>query len=353
MATVAAGMVRRGHAVAFAFDPRAPIGERLDAGVVGVPIRIRNDGDPAAVARLRRLIVRHGADVVVVNTTRELRVGGIAARLAGRGAVVNRRGAGDVLRGGLWDRWLYHALIDVLVRDSQWGVDAIAAQNPWFRRPTHVARNGLDVEAVSRTTPSDRAAFGGVPGEFIIAVSDRRGRPAGAPEVAEAARRVVATSPGAPIHIVVVGDVDDSVRDATNRALDGEDRVRASFVGPLPSADALEMTAAADIFARPSRSDGIPYAVLEAMALQLPVVASAQGGLAEVVADGETGILTPVGDVAALAAAIERLRADPALRAGMGRAAWERVRLEFSESKMLDAYEAVFRSAARIRGRGA
>jgi len=89
------------------------------------------------------------------------------------------------------------------------------------------------------------------------------------------------------------------------------------------------------------------------MALQLPVVASAQGGLAEVVADGETGILTPVGDVAALAAAIERLRADPALRAGMGRAAWERVRLEFSESKMLDAYEAVFRSAARIRGRGA
>ena len=66
----------------------------------------------------------------------------------------------------------------------------------------------------------------------------------------------------------------------------------------------------------------------------------------EVVAEGDTGFLTPSGDVAALAAAIAKLRADPGLRAALGESARQRVLREFSEERMLDEYESIFRSAA-------
>ena len=278
MATVAYGMARRGHAVAFTYDPRGPVGDRLDAIVERVPVRIRNDADPTALLRLRRLIFRSRADVVVVNTARELRVGGFAARLARRAAVVNRRGAGDVLREAPLDRWLQHALIDVLVRDSRWGVQAIGARNPWFRRPVFQARNGIDGAAVARTAPMERATFGAGREEFVIVVSDRAGRPAGAPDVAAAGRRVVEAMPGADIHIVVIGAVEPATVDRTMRTVAGAKGVRASFLGPRPPGEALSIMAAADIFARPSSSDGIPYAALEAMALGLPIVATATAG---------------------------------------------------------------------------
>lgn len=349
MAAVAAGMARRGHAVAFAHDPRGPVGDRLDRSVARYPVRVRGDADPAAILALRRLVARTRADVVVVNTTRELRVGGLAARLAGRGAVVNRRGSSDALRNGLRDRLMASVLIDVLVRDSRFGVEAVRERNPWFRRPVLQARNGVDAAAVARTVPAARAAFGAGPGEFVVVLTDRRGRPPMAPQAAAAARRVVEAAPGPPVRIVIVGDVDPDVQAATHRAIGGACDVRATFLGPRTPDEALAVTAAADAMARPSGADGIPYAVLEAMALGVPVVASAEGGLPEAVDDGRTGFVIPTGDVAALAASLGRLRAEPALRAALGAAARERVRSEFSEARMLDEYKAAFRRAASGR----
>lgn len=75
----------------------------------------------------------------------------------------------------------------------------------------------------------------------------------------------------------------------------------------------------ADIFAFPSYAEGMPMAVLEAMASGLPVVATAVGGIPELVKDGENGLLVPAGDPARLAAALGRLVSDAALRSGMGR----------------------------------
>ena len=71
-------------------------------------------------------------------------------------------------------------------------------------------------------------------------------------------------------------------------------------------------------------------ACLEAMAAGRPVVASAVGGLRDLVVDGETGLLVPPGDVPALRAALERLLGDAELRARLGRAARERVLAEFT-----------------------
>lgn len=86
-----------------------------------------------------------------------------------------------------------------------------------------------------------------------------------------------------------------------------------------------ELLRAAAIFVMPSRSEGLPMALLEAMAYGMAVIATAVGGIPELVEDDGDGILVPAEDPAALAAALARLLADPALRVRLGQAARQRV----------------------------
>ena len=105
--------------------------------------------------------------------------------------------------------------------------------------------------------------------------------------------------------------------------------------GPKPRPEVAEIVGGADLAVCPSvltsRGDreGIPVALMEAMATGLAVVASDISGIPELVDDGETGILVPPGDAHALADAIGRLHDDPALRARLGEAARARVERDF------------------------
>jgi glycosyltransferase involved in cell wall biosynthesis len=93
--------------------------------------------------------------------------------------------------------------------------------------------------------------------------------------------------------------------------------------------DVARLLADADVFVLSTRSEGAPMSILEAMAAGLPVVASAVGGVPELVDDGETGLLVPPGDPTVLAAALDRLLADPDLRTRLGAAGRERARTRF------------------------
>lgn len=108
---------------------------------------------------------------------------------------------------------------------------------------------------------------------------------------------------------------------------------------------------AADVFCQPSRSEGLPLAVLEAMAWGLPVVACRVGGMAEAVAAGETGTLVPPEDPAALADALAALLASGPERVRLGEAGRARVYAEFSLETMTDAYWRLYERLWRARGR--
>jgi glycosyltransferase involved in cell wall biosynthesis len=99
--------------------------------------------------------------------------------------------------------------------------------------------------------------------------------------------------------------------------------------------DVAALLAAADIFTLPSHFEGLPMSVIEAMLTGLPVVATAIRGPREQVVDGETGLLVPPGAVAPLAAALNRLVADPALRAAMGAAGRARACARYDEAKIV------------------
>ena len=111
--------------------------------------------------------------------------------------------------------------------------------------------------------------------------------------------------------------------------------------------DVPELLASSDVFVLSSDSEGLPMSVLEAMAAGLPVIASAVGGVPEAVRDGETGALVPPGDSAALARALRRLVADPALRERLGDAGRRRVEQEFSLERFEREHLELYRKRVR------
>jgi type III pantothenate kinase len=122
------------------------------------------------------------------------------------------------------------------------------------------------------------------------------------------------------------------------------DRVPGAL-GFVPHHELARLYDRAAIVACPSRREGFGVACLEAMAHARPVVATNVGGLRDLVLDGETGIVVPPRDPAALRDALERLLADPGLRRRLGAEARERARERFSWSAVTDATLAAYAEA--------
>ena len=158
---------------------------------------------------------------------------------------------------------------------------------------------------------------------------------------------VVKTSPAVQYLIVGSGDAAYEARlKAMVETLRLESRVH--FAGFQESV--YPCLAAMDLYVHPALMEGFGIAVLEAMAMRKPVVATTTGGLPEIVQDGETGILVPPGDAGALAGAVSSLLQDPARRRQWGEAGRARVAAHFAVEAMMDGltsgYKTVLAQAA-------
>ena len=151
---------------------------------------------------------------------------------------------------------------------------------------------------------------------------------------------------GVPALLVFVGDGPDrSAAEALARELGLGDCVR--FLGN--QLNFVPVLQHADVFLMPSELESFGLAALEALACGLPVVATNQGGIPEVITDGEDGILCAVGDVPAMADAVVRLLRDPALHERFARAARKTVELRFRREPLVDRYEALLSSSSSSR----
>jgi glycogen synthase len=158
----------------------------------------------------------------------------------------------------------------------------------------------------------------------------------------EAFAKVAVRHPRA--RVVIAGDGDD--RDMLERLagrLGLGDRV--TFTGWATPAEVPGLIDAATIVVMPSRFEPYGLVAMEAGQRSRPVIAFAVDGLPEAVADGQTGLLAPPGDVEALAAALERLLSDPALAQRLGRQGRQRAAGADRWRRHLDEYEEVFRRA--------
>lgn len=204
----------------------------------------------------------------------------------------------------------------------------------WPAEKIEVVYNAVDVERVAVAPPPGlREELGGGEGRPLVLTPARLDAQKGHATLFEAIARV----PDATFVLAGEGPEREPL-EALARRLGIADRVR--FLGRRE--DVPELLAACDVFALPSLYEGSSLAVLEAMAAGIPIVSSAIGGTDELIEDGRNGLLVSPGDAEALAAALRRLLAEPALGAEMAARARERVeaglRREQTASRVTEVY---------------
>jgi mannosyltransferase len=220
-----------------------------------------------------------------------------------------------------------------------------AASASYLLRPATVVHHGVDTD-VYRPPPDRAAAFAGagVPGKYAIGCFGRVRAQKGTDLFVEA---MCALLPRYHEHTaVIIGAIDDrGFADALQervRAAGLAERVR--FLGELPIAELPRWYQRISIYAFTSRNEGFGLTLIEAMAAGAALVAARAGAAETVVMDGETGVLVPAGDAAALATALEPLMRDPERARQMGQKARARVLAEFSIDAEVERIAAVYRS---------
>ncbi len=307
--------------------------------------------DAGALARLVRLMRKTGPDIVHTHLFHADLAGRLAAAWAGSARLIHTVHVAEQRprRGQfLWARWARGGCDGIVcvseaVRDHHRRLSGLPAGD--YR----VIRNGIDVDRYARDENARRrlrGQWGTKPGELVGCFVGRLDRQKGVDVLADALARLGGDSPIG--RWMIAGDGPERARlaDRIDRAgLGGQVRLlgRVDHVG--------ELLSACDVFALPSRWEGLPLAAMEAMSAGLAVVVSDGPGLAVVVENERTGLVVPVGDADALARAFRRLADEPALRDRLATAAARTARGRFGLARFLADHEALYVDTLRRPGK--
>lgn len=327
-----------------AYGPGPLVAAASAAGVDYVPLRyVRRAVHPwldlRGLVELVRLFRRVRPDVVHLNSSKAGVLGAVAARIARVPAVVftvngwafNNFRSSRTVKVYLWGARLIGRLSDRIVCVAERERELGLAARVCTPEQAVVIHNAVDVGSASVASPGNepprvitvgRFAY---PKDFVT---------------------LVRALDGVEAETLVVGDGPD--RDEIEREI-ARTGARVQLLGERD--DVPEQLAASHVFVLSSRSEGLPLSILEAMAAGLPVIASDVGGVPELVADGETGFVVPVGDEDALREALRRLVADSKLRARMGAASRRRAQEHFDLPLLRRAHLGLYESLLPKRAR--
>jgi len=345
------GMRARGHRVVIIAEAGSGIMEKAaGAGLETVPVSFRKKDYPKTFVRLARLMGELGADFVNTHSSRDSWLASLAAKASPRGPfVIRTRHISTPVATNLAASIIYRRLPDGIVTTAE----AIRRQL--------ITRNGVDPDRVvtiptgvdtgvfdpARGYGDVRGELGLAPGTPLVGMVSVLRSWKGHDYFIEAAALVAREVPEA--RFLVAGDGprrDDIRRIIAERGLAG----KVLMMGHREDVPAV--LASLDVFVQPSyANEGIPQSVMQAMAMEVPVVASDLPPFRELVTDGDTGLLVPARDPRALAERITLLLGDRALGTRLGKDARRLVTERFSVERMLDSTEELYGRISRV-GRG-
>jgi glycosyltransferase involved in cell wall biosynthesis len=323
--------------------------------LIDVPALVREPQparDLRALSTLVRLFRRERPAIVHTHTSKAGFIGRLAARLVGVPAVIHQP-HGHIFYG-YYSRAVtafYVALeriaarfSDRLVTLTDREIEEHLALGIGRREQFVTVPSGVPTAELRAQSPGRQAAREvlGLPAHaFVVAALGRLVPVKGFDLLIEAMPAVLAVVPDT--RAVVVGDgPEEGTLASLAERLGVSERVRLHG----PSADIATILAAADVLAAPSHNEGMGRSLVEAMALGVPVVGAAVGGIPAVVGHDVAGRLVPPDDVGALAAALIELGREGSVRAKLAEAARERAELfstEVAEGLMLDLYATLVR----------
>ena len=335
---------------------RALVPTLVERGIVVHPLGATGNADMRWMANLRRLLLAGDYDVVHFHLPHTAALGRLVAASMPRG----RRPAIVYTEHSLWNKMA--VLVRVVNRagiglDQSLIVVSEAAHEalPRMLRPrARVIVHGVDLSAADdavadRATvrPQVRAELGVPDGDLVVLTVANLRPEKGYDTLLDAARLVV--DQGLPVRFVSVGrGSEEQAMADRHRALGlGE---RFTFLGLRE--DVMRLLVAADVFVLPSRQEGLPVVLMEATAVGLPIVATAVGGVPQVLTDGVDGLVVPPDSPPDLAAAIARMVEDPELRLRLGRGARARSTM-FDVTGASVEIEGIYRQVSAGRRAGA
>lgn len=307
---------------------------------------------PSLLARLRREIRRFAPDVVQVNGSRTVKYGAAAAATAARRrwALVYRNiGDPQAWQRAGWRRAVYGRLVmrrmDGLVGGSARNLERVAATYG-LTVPAEVIPRGVDPRRLAprRSRAEVRRELGTEDERPVLLYLGSLTPEKRVDRLLDVAARLPAAAGPAALWLAGDGPLRGELAARVEAAGLGG-RVR--FLGVRD--DVGDLIAAADVLVLASDTEGTPGAILEAAALGVPAVATRVGGVPELVADGETGLLVAPADVEGFTAAVVALVADPERRRAMGERAKLRVEDGFLLPRLATRYETFYRRVLAAR----
>jgi len=325
-----------GHRCLVACQPGAKLGARArEAGFAVTEVRMRHVLDLPGIATLRGLMRREKVHIVNTHSGRDTQLAGLAARSLGRGRprVVRTRH----LALPISSRFTYSILPDHVVTVSHFVADYLASEGIPRRRITAV-QTGIDLAPYQLAEPGTlREELGLGPAVQLIGTVAILRKKKGHVEVIEAAGRVLERFPD--VHFIFAGNgpqMENLRRRIAERGLDSHFHLLGL------RRDVPNILKSLDVFVLPTYQEALGTAFIEAGATGCPVIGTAVDGVPEVIVDGETGILVPPRDSAAVAQALLALLENPGRRRAMGQAGALHVAGRFSRQAMAMGMLAVY-----------
>jgi glycosyltransferase involved in cell wall biosynthesis len=320
------------HSVACFFNADGTIANQIRA--LNTPVfdlRMNHKYQVDAFGRLLQLLRREKPDILHTWMFHANLPGRILGRLAKIPIIISSErtmGQENSVRHWLNKRSI--SLVDQVICVSQSVADHVIHDVGLPSNKVLVIPNGIDPARYQNLPAKVQARISfGLPVDSVIIAAIGRPRPVkGYPYLLKAFVRISKSYPR--IHLLFVGNGPDRPK-LIDQAQSLGMRSRVTFLDDLTNIP--DLLASLDVLVIPSLFEGMPNVALEAMAVELPVVATAVGGTPEVVIDGKTGFLIPSSDTQALSIALEKLIENPPLRDEMGLAGRRRVEREFSIKK--------------------
>lgn len=340
------GLRRLGHRAVLVAQPDGELFRRMADGVDRIPLAVRNELDLMAVWRLRRLLRTDPPDVIQAHDPHGVAVASMALAMLSPPArptlIATRRIEYPIARNA-FSRWKYSRVDHFVAISAAVRAQLVADGMPSDRMS--VVHEGVAVAQIEDLPPVDvRAAFDIPSGAPVVGNVGALTSQKGQRDLLEAAALVVREVPDA--RFVILGE--GELRADLERQIQRQGLEHHVTLGGFRT-DAAAMMKTVDVFALSSTHEGLCTSLLDAMAASRPAVATAVGGVPEVVVDGHTGFLVPCGDHSAMATRLVALLRDPVLRGRLGAAALTRARERFTVERMAGETAAAYARAAAAR----
>ena len=330
MVNAASSLSARDHNVTLASKKNSRILQYAEKkGVKTYVIEIHSDISPFKTFQISRWLNKNKIDILICNLNKDVRVAGLAARIAGTPVVLARHGM--LLCSKKWKHKVsLTQFTDGIITNSK-TIKQAYARYRWFPRDfVKVIYNGLTIpRQVQAKDFSQRFQ-----GKKIIYSAGRLSEQKGFSYLIEAATILSKQRDDLVFLVSGEGKLEDALRKQIS-AHGLED----SFVLEGFTSDIYPYLKGSDLFVLASLFEGMPNVVMEAMAMGKAVVATNVNGARELMEDGKTGLVIPPADPEALAKTISSLIDDPERLNAFGRAGKERVASQFTTDIMVDNLE--------------